>query len=293
MECMNPHGTLPAETEPGTVALRVSDPDRVATFYERVIGLARRDTDDRTVLAAGEEPLVVLLHDDEARARAADEVGLFHTAFLVPDRPALGDALSRIESEWSLDGASDHLVSEALYCTDPEGNGVEVYRDYPRERWPVDPDGTVGIGTEPLDLDGVRGAAGGAARAPPATTVGHVHLEVSALAASERFYGETVGLGVKRRLGGRASFLAAGDYHHHLGLNVWGGRSTPGSGRGLAWFELRVPTVAAMEAVRARVADEHLHPTDGQGIELTDPDGIRLRLSVAGEVSAERGCERV
>ena len=278
---MTTEGTLPAATRPGPVSLRVSDLERVIRFYEDVLGLeARAVGDDRAVLAAGETPLVVLREEATARPRGDDETGLFHTTLLVPSRAALGDALERIERRWRLEGTADHVVSEALYLSDPEGNGIEVYRDRPREAWPVADDGTVGIGTEALDVEGVRSAGGGRDGIPDATTVGHVHLEVSSLALAREFYVDTVGFGLKHRADG-ALFVAAGGYHHHLGLNVWRRRSEPPQGRGLERVEFVVPDAEGPAALRTRL-EEAGHATssagDGGGFETTDPDGIRIRF---------------
>ena len=309
-----PGDTLPADTTVGRVALRVNDLDRVARFYESVIGLEARSVEgERAVLDAGGQPLLVLVEDREARPRGREETGLFHTAFLVPSRAALGDALHRIEDGWHLDGASNHVVSEALYCTDPEGNGVEVYRDRQREEWPVAADGTVGIDTLPLDFDGVRDAAAAteettagsgddipsaatgsgddtASTVPSGTTIGHVHLEVSSLEAATAFYVDTLGMEITQRYGESALFVAAGGYHHHLGLNVWGGRSAPPRGRGLDWFELVVPDAASLTAIRERFERDGetteaieseidlVDEVEGDSFAVSDRDGIRIRV---------------
>ncbi|ELY55438.1 Glyoxalase/bleomycin resistance protein/dioxygenase [Natronococcus amylolyticus DSM 10524] len=278
---MATEGTLPAATRPGRVSLRVTDLERVVRFYEDVLGLeARAIGDDRAVLAAGETPLVVLREEPELEPRGDDETGLFHTALLVPSRAALGDALERIERRWRLDGTADHVVSEALYLADPEGNGIEVYRDRPREKWPVADDGTVGIGTEPLDVEGVRSAGRGRGGVPDGTTVGHLHLEVSSLPAAREFYVGTVGFGCKQRVDG-ALFVAAGGYHHHLGLNVWRRRSAPPQGRGLERVEVVVPDENGLAALRTRL-EEAGHATssarDDGAFGMTDPDGIELRF---------------
>ena len=312
---MSAADTLPADTSIGRVVLRVNDLDRVSRFYESVIGLERRAVDgDRAVLEAGGESLLVLVEDRDVPPRGSDETGLFHTAFLVPSRAALGEALHRIEDRWHLDGASNHVVSEALYCTDPEGNGVEVYRDRPREEWPVTDDGTIGIDTLPLDFDGVRDAAtdseeaaigsaddsgptddsgsvdAAASTAPSETTIGHVHLEVSSLAAAKAFYVDTLGMEITQRYGRSALFVAAGGYHHHLGLNIWGGRSGPPRGRGLDWFEVVVPDAASLAAVRGRfegagdTTDEAdsgfdlANDVGGESFAVSDRDGIRVRV---------------
>jgi catechol 2,3-dioxygenase len=262
------------------VTLCVNDPSDVSRFYRQVVGLERLSTaEGRTTLGVGDRALLDLVADPDAPERGPAETGLFHTAFRFPDRAALGDAFARVEAEWGpgLTGASDHHVSEALYLDDPEGNGVELYTDRPRGMWPHDESGHVRMATLPLDLVPLREAAGGERRAPDGTTVGHVHLEVSSLVEAERFYVDTLGLAVRQRFGADALFLAIGDYHHHLGVNVWNGRSEPPAGRGLRSWELRLPS--GVDAVHERLLEAGSDPAlvDG-GIEVRDPDGIRLRL---------------
>ncbi len=269
---------LPPSTRVGRVALRVGDVDRVADFYERVVGLRVHErSPDRVVLGAA-APLLLLESAPDLPERGPEEAGLYHVAFRVPSRAALGDALRRVEAEWELTGAADHLVSEALYLTDSAGNGVEIYRDCPRGEWPETADGRVRMDTRPLALDDLREAAGGAAAVPDGADVGHVHLAVTDLDRTRRFYVDALGLRVRQALGD-ALFTAAGDYHHHVGLNTWEGRSRPASGRGLAWFELVVPDDDTLVAVREALAESGVDVTsrDG-GLDATDPDGISLRL---------------
>jgi catechol 2,3-dioxygenase len=260
----------------GRVALRVADLDRVVPFYEDVIGLSTLERDESRAILGVDDPLLILLAAPDRPARGPDEAGLFHTAFRVPDRAALGDALARIEDRWHLDGASDHHVSEALYLRDPEDNGVEVYRDRPRADWPVADDGRVEMETLPLALDPLRAAATGADRCPPGTTVGHVHLEASSLSAARSFYVNRLGLGVRQSMPA-ALFLAFDDYHHHVGVNTWNERSRPAEGRGLAWVELCVDDPAA---VRARFEPDAISPADA-GFDVRDPDRLTLRIRPA------------
>ncbi|MDS0282839.1 VOC family protein [Haloarcula onubensis] len=270
---------LPPETAIGRVALTVGDVRDVAEFYERVVGLAVHERrDGSAVLGDGEIPLLELHEDRTAPERPRSAAGLFHTAFRVPSRGALGDALARLDEQWQLSGAADHLVSEALYCRDPEGNGVEIYRDRPRSAWEETPDGGVRMATKPLDTGGVRGAAAGDEIVPLGTDVGHVHLEVTDLDAARAFYADALGMSVRTTYEG-ACFLAAGGYHHHVGANVWNGRSTPASGRGLEWVELRLPTDAGVAAARERLERAgYAVEAVGDGVRVTDPDGIDLRL---------------
>ncbi|WP_276253355.1 VOC family protein [Halomontanus rarus] len=282
---------LRGETHVGRVALRVADLERQTEFYRDVVGLAvleSRSTDDRVVLGAGEGALLELIADPSAPERAPAQTGLFHTAFLVPTRAALGDALERVRTQWQLDGAADHLASEALYLSDPEGNGIEIYRDRPPEEWDRTESGGVRLDTLPLDLQEVASISRGRASVPRETTVGHVHLEVSSLAASRAFYVGQVGMGVQYEYDG-ALFVAAADYHHHVGLNTWRGRSEPASGDpnrtlGLEWVELVVPDRETLEGVRERLLERDSEITPEGDAEFAfstrDPDEITWRIRV-------------
>ncbi len=277
-------GTLPAEASVGRVALRVGDLEPIVQFYETVVGLVVRSTDgDTVVLGTEDRSLLELHHAPDVPPRTSDETGLFHTAFRVPSRPALADALDRVEDGWRLTGASDHRVSEALYCADPAENGVEIYRDRPQSEWPAAADGSVEMDTLPLSLDSLRGIGPGEDQVPTGTSVGHVHLEVSSIRAARSFYADVLGMNVRAAYGSDALFLAAGDYHHHVGVNVWNGRTAPAEGRGLAWFELVLPDGDALDAVRDRLADGGFDPAEAagyDGVQVSDPDGIGVRLSV-------------
>jgi catechol 2,3-dioxygenase len=274
-------GTIHPETTVGRVALTVADPDGLATFYETVVGLVVHDrTDERVVLGDGTTPLLELVAAPDRPERGRDEAGLFHLAVRVPTRAALGAALERVEAGARLDGAADHHVSEALYLSDPEGNGVEIYRDRPRDEWPETADGRVQMDTLSLSLDALRAESDGGERVPAGTDVGHVHLEVTDVEAARSFYVDTLGLRLRQEMRG-ALFVAAGDYHHHLGLNPWRGRTAPQRGRGLAWFELRLPDAAALAAVRERLEAADVAVTDrDDGIVVTAPDDVSLRLRV-------------
>ncbi|KAA9397939.1 VOC family protein [Haloarcula sp. CBA1130] len=270
---------LSSETEIGRVALTVADLPPAVDFYRDVVGLHVLDSgDDRVILGTGGQELLVLNYQPDAPARDASETGLYHVAFRVPSRAALGDALQRINSKWTLAGASDHGVSEALYLSDPAGNGVEIYRDFPRASWEETPSGHVEMVTDPLDTQAVAAAGAGKQSLPAGSDVGHVHLEVSSVERAKSFYADALGLRVRATYDG-AVFLAAGDYHHHIGVNVWQQRSKPHVGQGLAWFEIRLPDEATLDAVckRLRRSDYAVSETD-TGLTVRDSDDIELRL---------------
>jgi catechol 2,3-dioxygenase len=214
------------------VSLTVSDLARSVAFYTDTLGFT---IIDRTGATAALGPvdgrvLVRLRERPDARPRAPRTSGLYHFAILVPDRAALGRSLRRLsERRWPLTGASDHLVSEALYLDDPDGLGIEIYRDRPRAAWTID-GGEVRMATDPLSLDGVvhtPGAETPWAGLAPETVIGHVHLHVPDLAAAERFYCDGIGFAPTTRRYPGALFIAAGTYHHHVGLNVWAGHGAP------------------------------------------------------------------
>jgi catechol 2,3-dioxygenase len=274
--------TMPTTTRIGRVALRVNSLDRVVPFYRDVVGLDVSRDGDRAILTAGDDPLVVLGEEPDAPARPSDAAGLFHLAVRVPTRGALGDALFRVDAAGtSLTGASDHLVSEAIYLRDPEGNGVEIYRDRPRDDWTVTDDGGVEMDTLPLDLDGIREAAAGDDLSPE-TDVGHVHLEVTDLAAARAFYVDTLGLGIRTESYSGALFVAAGDYHHHVGLNTWNRRRSPSKrSRGLAWFEFVLPSWETLDELHDALGGDVPSERSDDTVVLTDGDGIEVRVRVA------------
>jgi catechol 2,3-dioxygenase len=224
----------------GRVRLRVADLGLVRSYYERTIGL-RGDA----------ASLVELIDDPDAPPAPAGSTGLFHLAILVPDRPSLARAVKRVvDSGERFTGASDHFVSEALYLRDPEGNGIEIYRDRPRSEWEYGPGGELKMGTVALDVDSVMAELpdGPDPGMPEGTTIGHVHLHVADLRSSEAFYAGDLGLDVTVRSYPGALFLSRDGYHHHVGLNTWQGEGAPppppGS-RGLEDFVMTLPDAEA------------------------------------------------
>ena len=222
------------------------------SFYESAIGLRTLGREGDTVRLGpeGGPAIIELTGDPDAPPRPSGSTGLYHLAILVPSRVDLGQSLRRtIEAGWRFTGASDHLVSEALYLNDPEGNGIEIYRDRPRDQWKRDDEGVIQMATLPLDLDGVLGEVDAAQPSPPevpaGTHMGHVHLQVATIPAAEGFYSGALGLDVTVRTYPGALFVSAGGYHHHIGLNTWesaGGSPPPEGALGLRSFELVLPT---------------------------------------------------
>lgn len=273
----------------GPVRLVVSDLDRQRAFYRDAIGLTHVWESDGGVSlgASAGVPLVELRPLPGAPPRPGHSTGLFHQALLVPDRPALARAVRRVlDSGWNFTGASDHLVSEAMYLDDPEGNGIEIYRDRPRDQWPRR-GGTLQMATDPLDLEGVMSELppGADTGMEAGTTIGHVHLSVADLDAAERFYSGLVGFDVTVRGYPGALFVAAGGYHHHLGLNTWRSRGAPPApegARGLDRFSVRLFDQDEVERVGSRLdaAGVAVEPADG-GLLARDPSGIGVLLQPA------------
>lgn len=218
--------TASAPVEIASIALTVHDLAGMAAFYEKLLGLHRLSSDDATVrLGLGSDVLLELRGDKTARAASPREAGLFHTAFLMPSRAALGAWLIHsAEARIPLQGASDHLVSEAIYLADPEGNGIEVYADRPRLAW-YNKDGSIKMATEGLDLNDVaRAAKSPYSGAPQGLTIGHVHLQVGNVTEAEHFYRDIIGMPVTSHYPG-AAFYGSGGYHHHIATNVWNSRN--------------------------------------------------------------------
>jgi catechol 2,3-dioxygenase len=277
---IDPHAAI------GEVYLTISDLDRSLQFYQTNLGFTVHQRGDETArLGAGGPDLLVLVHSKSA-PRVRGTTGLYHFAILVPSRADLARTLRRlVDTDTRLQGAADHGVSEALYLGDPDGNGIEVYRDRPRAEWPS-VDGELRMGADPLNLDALLADSGRADRLARGTTIGHVHLHVSDLAATERFYVDVLGFALMQRYGSSALFVAAGGYHHHIGLNTWvgvGAPAPPPGAIGLRHFVVRLPDRQAVDVVadRLRAANVPVETHD-RGVLLHDPSGNAMLLQPVG-----------
>lgn len=254
----------------GAVTLVVRDLSRVAEFYNNAIGLESIGTSaGDTIMGTGSTPLLRLRPDPAAQVADTRSTGLFHTAFLVPTRRDLARWLAHAAaSKIALEGASDHIVSEALYLSDPEGNGIEIYADRPPSAWQRK-DGQILMDTLPLDIDGLMGTL--APQETPwtamaaGTRIGHIHLKVGDTGAAEQFYDGLLGFATTYRRPG-ASWMGSGGYHHHVAANSWMSRGAgprqPGT-TGLTGFEIVVKDADAAAGLNARFA------TDPAGHALT------------------------
>jgi catechol 2,3-dioxygenase len=269
---------LPAETRMGAVHLSVADLDRSLAYYEGQIGLHIHERGDgRATLGTGGEDLLVLT--EEPGARPADGYsGLFHFALLVPERIDLARWLAHAARDRvALTGLSDHWVSEAIYLRDPDHHGIEIYADRPRELW----EGEVGrrLTTEPLDVEDLLAVLDDPATEPfdalaGGTVMGHVHLSVSEIPATNAFYRDRLGFAVMAELGDQATFLSAGGYHHHLGGNTWqsaGAAYAPEGHARLTQMTIVLPDAESLQETARRVG----------GTEVRDPSGIPVVLTTA------------
>ena len=251
------------------IELRVSDLARSVEFYERQLGFVvaeRTETRAELATSAHAAPILTLTEDRAASAPPRDSAGLFHAALLFPSRPALGAWLKFAAAHGvDFEGFSDHGVSEAIYLSDPDGNGLEFYADRAREAWPFAPNGEIAMTTRPLALRTLLATAAAPTETPlDGAHWGHLHLRVTNLERSEAFYSAKLGLEVMQRSYPGARFMAAEGYHHHLGLNTWGNprQAQPPAALGLAAATFARGGISSDEA-------------------LTDPDGIQLRLQPA------------
>jgi len=285
MDAQNPSSTVTfANKTPlriGQVGLKARDLSRLTDFYNQAIGLQVIDRDTKTArLGAGG---VTLLELEAAPSALPDDprtAGLYHTAFLQPTRADLGRWLVHVARQRvPLSGASDHLVSEAIYLDDPEGNGIEVYRDRLPNEWRWNGD-RIQMATERLDLDNLAADAGNASYqgGPDGLRVGHIHLRVGDLAKTQAFYCDIVGLDPTSGRHG-ALFMSSGRYHHHVGSNIWhsaGAGERDEARAGLAWFAIEAATEAEREAAIERLKRANVPLA---GAEARDPFGTKVRFT--------------
>jgi catechol 2,3-dioxygenase len=267
--------------------LVVRDLPMVSAWYQAMLGLKPLEkTTSGEVLGVGGRPLLTLTTSGNAAQAPHNAPGLFHTAFLMPDRAELGRWLAHIaHNNVPLQGASDHLVSEAIYLGDPEGNGIEVYRDRPRAEWTYLQDGMVKMATLPLDLQKLYDEAdkspwGGM---PDGSAIGHIHLQVSDIPQANAFFRNVLGMDLMATYPG-ASFFASGKYHHHVGANIWNSRGAPKrqtNMTGLADYTVHFNDPAKLENTVAKLDELEIPTTKNGGVvSLIDPWGIGLKLAV-------------
>lgn len=277
---------LPAATHVGIVRLQVSDLRRSLAYYREVLGFQAIEEQPGVAIlgSTGEANPLIELHEKPGVSPVPrrGRLGLFHFAILLPDRASLARFVTHLAESGERAGMSDHLVSEAVYLTDPDGLGIEVYADRPRESWRHQ-DRQIVMTTEPLDVRDLVSAAGDEPwkGMPPGTSIGHVHLHVGDLDAADAFYHKALGLDRVVWQYPGALFLSAGGYHHHLGTNIWAAGASPAGesdARLLEW-ELVLPGVPDVDAAANSLEQAgHAVTREGGSALAKDPWGTTVRL---------------
>ncbi len=288
--------TIHPDTILGPVCLTVSDLERSLTFYTSLLGLkVVKRVKGIAYLgfnSESSEHIITLVERRDAALKQPDTNGLYHYAILVPSRVDLALAIRELtDKNYPLDGAADHLVSEAIYLKDPEGNGIEIYRDRPRNEWER-VDGMLKMGTNHLDLPSLFADLEQSNRAwtgmPKDTRVGHIHLQVSDLKEAEKFYVNILGFEITIRYELSALFLSAGGYHHHIGLNIWAGTEAgppEGNSTGLRYFTIRLPNKVEEEKLVERLQSNNIEVHRHGALGLTFRDPFKNRILVSSDAS--------
>jgi catechol 2,3-dioxygenase len=272
------------ETTLGVVALSVADLSRSVSFYQQHIGLTLLDRSASVAYLGVPNRPLLQLHEQPGARLVRRATGLYHMALLLPSRLDLARVIAHfIQQGTQISGASDHLVSEALYLDDPDGHGIEIYRDRPRSEW-YDAQGRFLLGTIPLKFDSIMRELPNQNepwRMPDETIMGHVHLQVRDVPTSERFYVGVLGFERMANMGS-ATFLGAGGYHHHLGANTWasaGAQPAPADAARLLSYTMHLPDELALAQVldRIRQAGATLEQQDGIWV-TRDPSQNSIRL---------------
>lgn len=290
---------IPENTKIQSIALRVVNLEKMIDFYSGLIGFKeiKREEKESYLSATGKEPYLIKLTEMKSiRQRMQHTAGLYHTAIRFPNRKELARVFMHLfNKKVKLQGFSDHLVSEAIYISDPEGNGVELYADKPREQWKWN-HGQVEMATEPLDLNSLvreiqSSDVDDKFEIHPGTDIGHVHLRVTNLKKAEKFYYKLFGFDITTRNYDGALFFSAGGYHHHIGVNVWSslnGEKAPDDGPGLDNFTISVPEERYIKEIIQRFRDSKIEfdKFDG-GIMIRDFDNMRISINTESTKSTK------
>jgi catechol 2,3-dioxygenase len=286
----NTTASLHPDTTLGPVTLAVADLDRALNFYAGVLGFRIGErTESAATLAAGDATVLTLQHKPGARPQPARSTGLYHVAILLPTRADLARTIMVIAQRgYPMQGYADHLVSEAFYLADPDGNGLELYRDRPRDEWPYD-NGELRMASDPIDMDDFFGTLKGDPTPwdgmPAGTRIGHMHLRVGDVPRAAAFYTDLIGFDFIVNWPS-AAFVSAGGYHHHLGMNAWqsmGAGAPPADSVGLVEWTVILADPADRERLISRLdASETVYTRDGDAIRVADPWGTTVRVTLAG-----------
>ena len=300
---------MPSGMSVGSPVLKIRNIDKVLTFYEKEVGLRMNKTyhDDNDDLmyelsskyvpfSDKRSPLLILKHDPDARDPTPHSAGLYHFAILVPDRTSLASTYVELKSSGvHFDGFADHLVSESLYLRDPENNGIEIYRDRPAREWLRDSTGNVMMDTLPLDLQSLLSEVNeeetkNLKAFPSGARVGHMHIKVTNLERSIKFYHEKLMLDITlnwRSMG--AAFLSAGGYHHHVGMNTWhslNGDILSNDEAGLKNFTMTIPDKSSFNSIKSIFLNDHtserqkIQKAENNQFLVLDPDGIQIVIKL-------------
>ncbi len=281
-------------TTVGTVSLKVSNLQRSVNFYNNLIGLRTlQQTDQEAILGAGQRIILHLEGIPDAQPQTPFSTGLYHAAILFPDRHSLAIKIGQISAFRYPLGWADHLVSEAFYLNDPDGNGLELYRDRPRSEWQWDGK-QVRMASNQINFEDFfaevkdNDPALQNVAVPDQTTLGHVHLRVAEMSKTEWFYHDVLGFDIVARMPG-ALFVSAGGYHHHLGLNMWesrGGKPSPDASVGLREYSIVLPDKAELDRLTRQVeaAGVSVERTE-ETATILDPSQNRLRLVLPDKVT--------
>ncbi|MFC6464824.1 VOC family protein [Marinilactibacillus sp. GCM10026970] len=285
---MNASYKLDQKASIGSVTLKVRNLDRLSEYYQ-TLGLEVLEASEEKVklgVRGSKQPLLILKTIQNVVDRRA--AGLFHTAFLLPSRKDLGDTLYRLlVKKIPIDGASDHGYSEAIYLQDPEGNGIEIYRDKPKSDWDVREDGRIAGITIEMDADGViesRDQSALIEKFPEKTTIGHIHLSVIDLDETQNFY-QQVGFDLTDQYGDQARFFSAGGYHHHIGTNIWMGKHLPALSKedlGLESYSVVLSSIESLEKLKQIIEIHGILVLEDahEVLSVLDPNGIEVRFEL-------------
>lgn len=280
-------GAAPDGARMNAVELLVRDLDTMTAYYQQAVTLDILDQSGASAtLGRAGEPIMRLRQEKDLPTADPRAAGLYHTAILFQDESRLAAALLSVaqRAPQTFTGSADHLVSEAFYFTDPEGNGLELYHDRPREQWQVAPDGSVHMDSLALDPNQFlrQWLAPDAADDGQTATIGHVHLQVGDIPTARRFYSDILGFDVTAALGNSALFVSAGGYHHHIGMNTWqsAGAGPRAASLGLGDVRVTVPTRSDIDELADRLSFHGIaSEDDGSTLRLSDPWGTRLALT--------------
>ena len=280
---------IPENIRINSLHLSIQNLERSLAFYTDVIGLQLLMRDAESASLGVHETQLLVLHENPDARQVRNTSGLYHFAILVPTRSDLAVVVARLlEKRAPIQGFAHHGVSEAVYLSDPDGNGIEIYRDLSQDDWPRDASGELQMVTDPLDVKGLLAAMDADAPAngmlPPDATIGHMHLHVRNVDEAVAFYRDALGFNLIQRYGPSAAFLAAGDYHHHIGINTWAGIGAPpkpDDAIGLESFSIVFPADSELSAFAAGLREQGvgLVEYDG-GVAVKDPSGNLLRFVV-------------